>query len=289
MIPSPTGPFAYRPIHKRPKLRWPDGKRLAVWIVPNIESFGLDQTVLGPQIPDVKDWAKREYGNRVGVFRVMKVLQRFGIRGSVALNSLICDRAPGLVEEVLTLGWELMGHGETNSTYLTAAQSLEEERDMIGRTLERIEQASGVRPRGWLGPGLQESWNSLELLADAGIDYVCDWTTDDQPYLIDGGKGRRLCSIPYGHDTGDFNAILEMHYRPADFAQMLIDSFNVLYRESATNGLVLPISLHPFVMGTPHRIDALNRGLEYITRYEDVWLATGGEIFDHYMASGIAA
>ena len=289
MKPSATGPFPYRPIHKRPRLAWPDGKRLAVVVYPNFETFALDQQVIGPQVPDVKDWAKREYGNRVAAFRVMKVMARFGMRGSVALNSLVCDRAPEMIEEALVLGWELMGHGETNSTYLTAAHDKEEERAMIARTVDRIERASGRRPRGWLGPGLQESWDTLELLAEAGIRYVCDWTTDDQPYLIAAGEGRRLCSMPYGHDTGDFNAILERNYTPDDFARMLIDSFTVLYRESARTGLVMPVSLHPFLIGTPHRIDALSRALEYISRYEDVWLATAGEIYDHYMASGLAA
>lgn len=286
MKPRSTGPFAYKPITKRPKLQWPDGKRLALWVIPNIETFGLDERIQGDQVPDVNKWAKREYGNRVGVFRLMKTLSRFGVRGSVALNSLVCDRAPDVIEEALKLGWELMGHGETNTRRLTDAKSVDEEREMIGRTLDRIEKACGKRPRGWLGPGLQETWNSLELLAEAGIKYLGDWTTDDQPYLIDAGANRTLCSIPYGHDMGDMNAIMRGHYTPADFTQMMIDTFNVLYRESASSGRVMPISLHPFLTGTPHRIDGLNRGLEYITRYEDVWLATGGEIFDHYMASG---
>jgi allantoinase len=286
MIPNATGPFPYKPITKRPKLVWPEGKRLALWVIPNIETYSLDQKIETNQIPDVNNWSKREYGNRVGVFRIIHALSRFGIRGTVALNSWICDRAPDIVEAVLEADWELMGHGETNDKRLTDTKSLEEERDLIGRTLDRIEKACGKRPRGWLGPGAQETWNSVELLADAGIKYVVDWTTDDQPYLVDAGKGRTLCSLPYGHDMGDMNAIKRGHYTPADFTQMMIDTFNVLYRESAVSGRVMPISLHPFLSGTPHRIESLHRGLEYITRYDDVWLATGGEIYDHYMSQG---
>ncbi len=289
MKPSSTGPFPYRPITKRPKLQWPEGKRLAVWVIPNIETFALDVKIpgAGDKVPDVSAWAKREYGNRVGVFRLMESLTRFGLRGSVALNSDVCDAAPDVIEEGMKLGWEFMGHGQTNTRRLNHTGSVEEEREMIGRTLDRIEKACGRRPRGWLGPGLQETWNSFELLAEAGIKFVGDWTTDDQPYLMNAG-GKTLVSIPYGHDMGDMNAIMRGHYTPADFTRMIIDTFMTLYRESATSGRVMPISLHPYLTGTPHRIDGLNRGLEHIARYNDVWLATGSEIVDHYLASGVA-
>ena len=288
MKPRATGPFPYTPITRRPKIKWPDNKRLALWVIPNIETFPLDQLIPGgksKKTPDVNNWAKREYGNRVGVFRLMKTLSRFGIRGSVALNSNVCDAAPDVIDEALKLGWELMGHGETNTRQLNQAASLEEEREMIGRTVERIKRASGKPPRGWLGPGLQETWDTLDLLCNAGIKYTGDWTTDDQPYKMD-ISGQTMVSIPYGHDMGDMNAIMRGHYTPADFSQMIIDTFNVLYRESWESGRVMPISLHPYLTGTPHRIDGLNRGLEYIARYEDVWLATGGEIYDHYISSG---
>jgi len=286
MKPRKTGPFPYTPITRRPKLRWPDGKRLAIWVIPNIETFSLDQKMPrgAGTVPDVNNWSKLEYGNRVGVFRIMKALSRFGIRGSVALNSDVCDAAPDVVEEALKLDWELMGHGQTNTRRLSDASSIEEEREMIAGTLDRIEKASGRRPLGWLGPGLQESWNSLDLLVEAGIRFTGDWTTDDQPYLMD-VNGQSLVSIPYGHDMGDMNAIYRGHYTPADFTTMMIETFHTLYRESWQSGCVMPLSLHPFLTGTPHRIDGLNRGLEYITRYEDVWFATGSEIMQHYLAS----
>lgn len=288
MKPSSTGPFPYTPITRRPKIKWPDNKRLAVWVIPNIETFPLDELIPGGKsktAPDVNNWAKREYGNRVGVFRMMKALSRFGIRGSVALNSDVCDAAPDVIDEALKLGWELMGHGKTNTHPLSHAASIEQEREWIGTTVDRIKRACGKSPRGWLGPGLQETWNTLDLLHEAGIRYTGDWTTDDQPYKMD-IDGKTMISIPYGHDMGDNNAISRGHYTPADFTQMMIDTFNVLYRESWESGRIMPISLHPFLTGTPHRIDGLNRGLEYISRYEDVWFATGGEIYDHYVSSG---
>lgn len=284
MEPARTGPFPYSPIISRKPLHWPNGKRLAFWVIPNIETFALNEKMPdGPVIPNVFSWSKREYGNRVGVFRIMKVLARYNIRATVALNSEVCDAAPQIIEEALKLGWEFMGHGESNTRRLSETKSIEEERDLIGRTLARIERATGSRPRGWLGPGLQETWNSVDLLSEAGLTYVGDWTTDDQPYWIH-SQPKPLVSIPYGHDMGDKTAADHYKYSPIDFQNMMIDTFNVLYREGSDGGRVMPLSLHPYISGVPHRIDYLDRGLEYICRHDDVWFATGSEIVDHFIS-----
>jgi peptidoglycan/xylan/chitin deacetylase (PgdA/CDA1 family) len=187
MKPGRTGPFDYSPIVRRPKLEWPNGKRLAFWVIPNIETFALDEKMPegGANIPNVFSWAKREYGNRVGVFRIMKVLSRYNIRATVAPNSEVCEAAPAIIEEALKLGWEFMGHGESNTRRLSDATSIDEERALIDRTLSRIETATGLRPRGWLGPGLQETWNTLDHLVAEGCLYVADWVNDDQPYLFE--------------------------------------------------------------------------------------------------------
>jgi peptidoglycan/xylan/chitin deacetylase (PgdA/CDA1 family) len=284
MQPGRTGPFPYSPIINRPKLEWPNGKRLAFWVIPNIETFALNEKMPdGPNIPNVFSWAKREYGNRVGVFRIMKVLERYGIRATVALNSEVCDAAPAVIEEGQRLGWEWMGHGESNTRRLSETKSIDEERALIGRTLDRIEKATGKRPRGWLGPGLQESWNTVDLLSAAGIDYIGDWTIDDQPYVLETSP-KKLVSIPYGHDMGDKTAE-HLAYPPEVFTKMMTDTFDVLYREGAESGRVMPLSLHPYITGVPHRIDSLDRGLEYICRHEDVWFATGSEIVAHYKST----
>jgi peptidoglycan/xylan/chitin deacetylase (PgdA/CDA1 family) len=284
MQPGRTGPFPYSPIIHRPKLEWPNGKRLAFWVIPNIETFALNEKMPdGPNIPNVFSWAKREYGNRVGVFRIMKVLERYGIRATVALNSEVCDAAPAVIEEGQRLGWEWMGHGESNTRRLSETKSIEEERALIKRTLDRIETATGKRPRGWLGPGLQESWNTVDLLSEAGIDYIGDWTIDDQPYVLETSP-KTLVSIPYGHDMGDKTAE-HLAYPPEVFTKMMTDTFDVLYREGADSGRVMPLSLHPYITGVPHRIDSLDRGLEYICRHEDVWFATGSEIVAHYKSA----
>ena len=208
MKPQRYGPFAYVPINRRPTISWPNGARVALWVIPNIETFPLDEPVPGGtgKAPDIINWAPRDYGNRVGVFRLMDVLARHGVRGTVALNSEVCDDCPQIIEDALALGWEFMGQNQSNSRYLHL-MSPEEERRVVLETFDRIEGATKQRPRGWLSSGLQESWHTLDYLVEAGASYVADWINDDQPYLMNVG-GKRLCSIPYSGEINDLPQIL---------------------------------------------------------------------------------
>ena len=279
------GPFPYRPIQEAPTLAWPDGARVAFVIVPNIEFFPLDMRIPGarPTIPDVSAWGRRDYGNRVGFFRMATIMERLGMRGTVALNSLVCDYYPQIVEKCLELDWELMGHGETNSVLLSDYETEEERADCIRRTLDKIEAFCGKRPRGWLGPGRQQTWNTLDVIAEEGCTYTFDWDNDDQPVVME-VNGKSIVSMPYGAGLSDLQAFHQMNASPADFEQMIRDAFDVLYRESEESGRVVGISLHPFIVGLPYRISALERGLEYICRHDDVWLATGEEITNNFRA-----
>lgn len=286
MQPRSYGPFAYSPIIDREPLRWPGNARVALWVIPNIEFFSLDEAVPpqaggGGKVPDVPVWSARDYGNRVGVFRLMRVLDRHGIRGSVALNSDLCHRHPRILEEAAARGWELMGHNESNTRRLNAVPP-EEEAGIIHRSLDVIEAATGQRPKGWLGSGLQETWNTLELLERAGVEYVLDWTNDDQPYWMDLPNGRSLISLPYSQEINDKPAF-EKHNRTADeFADMICRQFDVLWEEGAESGRVMAIALHPYIVGVPHRIAALDRALEYVCSHDGVWRATGHEIAQHF-------
>ena len=181
-------------------------------------------------------------------------------------------------------GWEFMGHNQSNSRPLNQIPP-ETEKAVIQGTFDRIEQATGTRPRGWLGGGVIETWNTLDYLIDAGGQYVCDWVNDDQPYLMD-VDGRRLVSVPYASETNDFGAFLRWGMTPDQFADQVRRQFDVLYRESAESGRVMALSLHPFLIGVAHRIGALETALEHICGHDDVWLATGGEIMDHYLDAG---
>lgn len=286
MEPQRYGPFPYTPINRRPKLSWPDGNRIAVWVIPNIEIFPLNEPVPGGtgMAPDVINWAPRDYGARVGIFRMMEVMERHGVPGTVALNAEVCDDYPQIIEDAMALGWEFMGHNQSNSRYLHLVEP-EEGRRVVLDTFDRIEQATGTRPRGWLSSGLQESWHTLDNLVEAGATYVADWINDDQPYLMDVG-GKRLVSIPYSGEINDLPQILRMGRTAEEFETMIRRQFDTLYRESAESGRVMAICLHPFVIGVPHRIGALDSALEYICGHDGVWLATGSEIIDHYLDSG---
>ena len=293
MQPQRYGPFEYIPIHRRPKLHWPGGARVALWVNPNIEFFGLDDVMPGTvnervprehaRVPNVRNWSLRDYGNRVGVWRIMETLTRYGIRASAALNSELCIHHPEIIEEASRLGWELMGHGQTNALRLNE-MSPEQEREAIFEALDRIEAACGTRPVGWLGPGLAETWNTLEYLSQAGIRYVCDWANDDQPYTMQIGSPP-MVSLPYSVQTNDVPAYFDMKASVPEFERTLKAQFDTLYREGADSGRVMAIAVHPFLTGQPHRIGALDSALEYICSHEHVWLATGREIVDHYQRS----
>jgi allantoinase len=282
---SDYGPFPYSPIIRRQPLKWPNGARLALWVVPNIEFFSLNSRPggLSPgKIPDIPTWAVRDYGNRVGVFRLMDVLDRYNVRATVALNSDICIHHPEIIEEGVKRSWEWMGHNQTNSKRLNEVPP-EEEPAIIRDTLETIERSTGVRPVGWLGSGLQETWTTLDHLAGAGCEYVADWgPNDDQPYFMRTAGQKRLVSLPYSYDINDKQAFETFHVRPTDFQDMICRQFDVLYAESAVAGRVMHIAVHPYLTGLPYRIGALDGALRHICSHKDVWLATGSEIAHHF-------
>lgn len=287
MQPSAYGPFPYTPINRRPKISWPGGARVALWVIPNIEFFALNEKIPGGtgRIPDVSAWSKRDYGNRIGVFRLMDVLARHGVRGTVALNADLCDHHPQIIEKALALGWEFMGHNESNTRRLNEIAP-EDERRTILATLDRIQAATSVRPSGWLGSGLQETWHSLDYLAEGGVRYVGDWVNDDQPYLMTLESGRSLVSLPYSLEINDKPAYEREFRSPDEFAAMIMRQFDRLYEEGAESGRVMAIALHPYLSGVAHRIGALDAALAHICRHDGVWCATGGEIVEHYLKSG---
>ena len=289
MKPARYGPFPYSPIIHRPPLKWPNGAHVALWVIPNIEFFALDEKVppgsggTGVPVPDVPTWSARDYGNRVGVFRLMEVLEKHGIRATVALNSELCTEHPAIIKEGNKLKWEWMGHCESNTRRLNAAPPGEEPR-IIKDSLAVIEKATGAHPRGWLGSGLQETWDTLDLLADHGLHYVCDWTNDDQPYIMNLDGNKTLVSVPYSHEINDKPAFEKFHRTADQFHDMICRQFDVLYREGAQSGRVMAIAIHPYLTGVPHRIDAFDAALGYISRHGKVWKTTGADIARHYRA-----
>ena len=291
MTRRPYGPFPYSPIISRPALRWPNGARLAVWVVLNVEFFALDESVpaasggSGGPVPDVPTWSVRDYGNRVGIFRLMRLLERRGVPVTAALNADLCDHHPQIVTAGMASGWEFMGHCLTNSQRLNTIPP-GEEAGLIRQTLDRIEAATGTRPKGWLGAGLQETWQTLDLLAGQGCTYVADWVNDDQPYVMALQDGKSLVSIPYSYEINDKTAVDKHGLTGETFGAMIKRQFDTLYEEG---GGVMAICLHPYITGVPHRVRALDDALAYIIGHQDVWLATGGDIVAAYLAAGAGA
>ena len=277
--------FDYSAIIRRPALRWPNNARVAFWVAVNIEHFKIDRpgTAMHPFpgiIPDIYNYAWRDYGVRVGIWRLMAVLDRLGLKAGVLLNSDVCGHYPVIVEECVKRGWEILGHGMTNSQFL-AGMSEDQERDVIRTVVRTIKEATGKAPRGWLGPALAETFNTPDLLAEEGIAYVCDWCNDDQPYEIKVRKGR-LLSVPYGIELNDIPMFLEFKATPDEFRQAICDQFDQLYAEGAETGRVMCIALHPFIIATPWRIKYLEQALQHVLRHTDVWVTTPGEIADWY-------
>jgi len=278
--------YDYSPIIDRPPLSWPNGARVALWVIPNVEYFEFDlpATLFRPpprEMPDVINYSWRDYGSRVGIWRMMETLDRFGVRGTVALNSLVCRHHPRITEEMLKRDWELMGHGNTNSRGIVGLTE-DAERQVIESTIREIREFTGQTPRGWLGPGLGETYNTPDLLAEAGIQYVCDWVADDQPFQMKVRRGA-LLAMPYTLELNDIPLFIGQNRTGQQYFETIRDQFDILYREGETNGRVMAISLHPFLIGVPHRARYLEKALEYISGHSGVWLATGGEIADWYL------
>lgn len=267
--------FPYQAIVDRPSIAWPNDARVAVWVIPNIEHFHIE---IGSNAPDIRNHSRRDYGNRVGVWRIMETLAKHNVRGTVALNAEVGRFYPRIMEEVTKLRWELMGHGLTNSSMLTGLAK-EQEAAVIAETRQVIEQW-GQKMRGWLGPGLTETWHTLDLLHEHGAEYVCDWVNDDLPYRMNNG----LYSIPYSIELNDMPLFNTPSIDIADFERRICDTFDVLYEEGEKNARVMAIALHPFLIGVPHRIRTLDRALAYITSHSNVWFATGSEIIAAYRA-----
>lgn len=279
--------FPYSAIVDRKPLRWPNGARVAVWIIPNIEHFLFDRpstsitNATTSLVPDVLNYSWRDYGVRVGIWRMMETMDRYGIKGTVALNSDVCIRYPRIIQEGNRLGWEWMGHGKSNSILINR-QTEDEERALIRDVVDTIRKASGKHPRGWLSPALSESNRTLDLLAECGIEYVCNWVNDEQPYPMRVKTGSMI-SIPYSVEINDIPAFVDLKQNAETFGRMICDQFDVLYEDGAKTGRVMAICLHPFLIGHPHRSKYFAQALAHITSRQEVWLTTGGEITDWYV------
>jgi peptidoglycan/xylan/chitin deacetylase (PgdA/CDA1 family) len=285
--------YDWSPLVSRGVLRWPQQARVALCVIVNLEhmewkappgSFEAASLAggLAPRpFPDYARFSHREYGHRVGIFRVLDVLDKHGIKATVAMDALTAENYPYLVRHCLGRGSEVIGHGISVSRVITSNMSEREEREYIQEAVAALTRATGAAPVGWLGPEYGESARTPQLLAQAGIRYVCDWTNDEQPYPMKTAEGE-LFVLPTMLELDDINALWDRRVTIDRYAQLLKESFDALYQGGGQNGRVLVLNLHPWLIGQPFRIGFLDEALEYMKRRQGVWAATGSEIIDWY-------
>jgi allantoinase len=276
--------FDYSPIVERDPIEWPGGARVAFYVGLNVEHFYVDRPstsvieFTSGLVPDALNYGWRDYGPRVGIWRMMETFDRHGIRASVLLNSDVGERYPQIVEAGRARSWAWLAHGKTNSI-LQTGMPVEEERAFLTEVVDTIEKATGQRPRGWMGPALTETFETPKLLAELGLRYVLDWTNDDQPYRL---NVPGMLSVPYTVELNDLGLFTFKGFTGPEFVQIVKDQFDQLYADSAGSGRVMALALHPFVIGQPFRHKYLDQALEYIANHDGVWLTTSDEIAEHY-------
>jgi peptidoglycan/xylan/chitin deacetylase (PgdA/CDA1 family) len=280
--------FDYSPIVGRPSFAWPAGAGLAVYVGFNIEHFAFGEG-LGPALvpavpePDVLNHAWREYALRVGAWRCIELFDDLALPTAALINTALYDHCPALVHAFARRGDELVAHGHTNSQR-QALLSEEDERGLIVSCRERIARESGQHSEGWLSPWLSESGVTSDLLVEAGYRYTLNWCHDDQPTRVNTRSGARLWAIPYPEEVNDIPAMLVGRMEPRAFAQLIVDQFEEMLRQSRHQPLVMGIALHAYLAGQPHRLIHLRRAFEHIARAREqgrIWLATPGAIAQH--------
>jgi allantoinase len=286
----PTDRIAYSPIIERLPLRLPDGARMAIWVIVAVEEWDATQpmprTVLTPPaggspVPDVPNWAWHEYGNRVGFWRFIKVFDEFDIPAAICINGSALAAYPQIVRAAVFRNWEFMGHGLTQRNM----QKVADERHDIREVRNAILNATGKPPRGWIGPGLTETWETPDLLAEEGYDYVADWVLDDQPVWLK-TRTKPILNVPYTQECNDVAMMLIQHHKASEYYDRALDQFEQIYADAAESARVMAIVVHPYIMGAPHRLRYFRRVIEVIRQREGVKFWTGAQIADWYSTVG---
>ena len=279
----------YSPIIERPPIKWPNGARVALWIAPNVEHLEYlpdydDLYDPWPRMPhpDAREYSHHDYGNRVGFWRMLEVLDKHNIRCCVSLNIAVLEHFPEICQAMVERNWDFMSHGFYNTRYLHAIAEADE-REWYRDSIETLRRHTGKQLKGMFGPDGSCSVYTPDLMAEAGLIYHSDWMHDDQPVPIK-VKAGKLVSVPYAMEINDgptFRASHEGDY----FARICKAQFDQLYKEGAESGRVMCIALHPFRTGQPHRIKYLDEILGYIMSHDGVWQTTADEIAENYIAN----
>lgn len=285
--------YDWWPLRQRGPLQWPDQARVALcvmvtlehteWRPPDASLHAAPQAagMLRRPFPDYARLTHREYGHRVGIFRILDVLEKHGIPPTIAMDALTAEHYPYLVRHCLQRGCEIIGHGIAASQMISSTMSAQAEQEYIATALAALTRATGTPPVGWFGPEYGESARTPQLLAQAGLHYVCDWVNDEQPYAMHTPQGE-LFALPLMLELDDTHALWERRVSVQRYGQLLQDSFDRLYRDGAQNGRLLVIHLHPWLMGQPFRIAYLDQALGAMRQRHGVWAAHGKTIIEWY-------
>jgi peptidoglycan/xylan/chitin deacetylase (PgdA/CDA1 family) len=293
MMRLPRERFEYSAIADREPVKLPDGARVAVWTIVNVEEWNIEapmpRTVLTPPagatvIPDGPNWSWHEYGMRVGFWRLKAALDKHNVKATMAVNASVCLSYPRIARAALHAGWEFMGHG-----YTQKAMHLEsDQRAVIRKSIDTIREFTGKPPRGWLGPGLTETWVTPDVLAEEGIEYVSDWVNDDQPYEIK-TTARPLVMVPYTLEVNDIPMMLIQHHEAPELFNRARDQFDRLYEEGQQSARIMAIAVHPYISGVPHRIKYFEQIYAYMKEKPGVLFWRGEDVLDWYRSRPGAA
>ncbi|HZB91288.1 MAG TPA: polysaccharide deacetylase family protein [Stellaceae bacterium] len=283
---KPRERVAFSAIVDRPPLELPPGVRLVVWPIINLEEWDIERPMARqvlpaptgvPLLPDVPNWSWHEYGMRVGVWRFLAAFDAIGARGTLSINAKVVESYPRVAGAAKERGWEFMGHSYVQGPI----HKLDDQRATIHQSLDLLEKFTGRRPVGWLGPGLTETYETPELLAEAGVQYIGDWVYDDEPTEIATAKGT-LVTLPYTVELNDIPMMIVQHHAAEELLRRATDQFDRLYREGAERAKILSLAIHPYITGVPHRIKYLEAFLDYAKRHTGVVFWTGEEILAWY-------
>lgn len=286
----PRERLPYSPIEGRAPLRLPKGVRLVVWPVIALEEWDMGRPMARmvisppqgqPMLPDHPNWSWHEYGMRVGFWRLRKVMQKLNINPTVTLNARVCETYPSVVKACIDSGWELNAHSYDQ----VPMHKLDDERAVIDKSMDIIEKFSGKRPRGWFGPGLTQTFDTLDYLSDAGVEYIGDWVLDDEPVTIE-TRHKPIVALPYNFEIHDIVMMALQNHPSDEWHGRALDHFDVLYAESAERPKFMAVACHPYLSGVPHRIGHVERTFAEILSHDGVVAWDGSKILDWYLTEG---
>jgi peptidoglycan/xylan/chitin deacetylase (PgdA/CDA1 family) len=284
----PRERLVYSPIEGRPPLRFPKGVRVVIWPVLALEEWDMGRPMARmvisppqgqPMQPDHPNWSWHEYGMRVGFWRLKKMMERLGVNPTVTLNARVCETYPKVVEACMANGWELNAHGFDQ----VPMHKLDDQRETIGNAMDIIGKFCGKRPRGWFGPGLTQTFDTLDYLSEAGIEYIGDWVLDDEPVTLK-TTHKPVVALPYNFEIHDIVMMALQHHASDMMHTRALDQFNWLYEEAAERPKIMAIACHPYLSGVPHRIGHVQRTFEELLGRDGVVAWDGAKILDWYLA-----